>query len=368
VLASIISFLLLVAACGGGDEAGDGGEAAAGSENDRVADEREEAGEGEEDTASENPWENYSSPIAALLGFDTGADPDDQEAEFLEQERQIQEQIRQCMAEQGWEYQPIDQSQFIAFGPGDDLSIEERALEYGYGFSTYFDEEEFFTGPEFEDPNQEYVESLSDAERDAYYRALYGDSPEIDPSLSEEEIEEIFENFVPTGCEPAAYEDAFGGGEQEIFYQTFDEQLQQMYERIESDPRIVAEQEAWSACMAEAGYPFSSHEDLYQELDRRMQPVWESQAFPGEDLSPEEIEAMSDEEREALFNRPPDVDEELLAEVQEYELALAAADLSCPGTTFLPSEARFEVMAEYEQAFIDENADQIREILPDADF
>lgn len=77
---------------------------------------------------------------------------------------------------------------------------------------------------------------------------------------------------------------------------------------------------------------------------------------------------MSDEEREALFNQRPEFDEELLAEVQEYELALAAADISCPGTSFRPSDTYFEVLGEYEQAFIDENADQIREILPDADF
>lgn len=385
VLAMIAALLLVLAACGGADgtaDGGNGGSAASeegaaedggatgdgadddgGGSGDEVADDESEDGDG-----SDNPWEDYSSPIASLLGFDAGFDAEEQEAEFLEQERQAQEKIRQCMAEQGWEYQPVDQSQFAYFGPGEDLSIEEQALQYGYGFSTYFDEEEFFTGPDFEDPNQEYVESLNDAERDAYYRDLYGESPEIDPSLSEEEIEEIFRDFEPTGCQNTAYEEIYSQGEEQIFYETFGDQLEEMYQRIESDPRIVAEREAWSACMAEAGYPFSSQDEIYEELDRRMQPVYESQVFPGQDLSPEEIEAMSDEEREALFNQRPEFDEELLAEVQEYELALAAADISCPGTSFRPSDTYFEVLGEYEQAFIDENADQIREILPDADF
>ncbi len=365
-----VAFLLVLVACGGGTatpteaaEAQTEGTDAGSGEGDNA----EDQGEGEQE--SNNPWENYVSPIGALLGFD-GRNQEDQQAEFAQREREAQDEIRRCMAAEGFEYEPMDQGEGFFFSEEEDLSPEERVLKYGYGMSTYFGEEQEFFEEEaaFQDPNQDYVESLSDAERDAYFRALYGESPEFDETLSEEELEALFEDFVPTGCQSEAYDDIYGGDESQAFYETFGDQMEAMWERIQADPRIVAERDAWVACMAEAGYAFSSQEDVYQELESRMEPIWNSQVHPAENMTEEQIEALSEDELDALFGQGPDVDEELLAEVREYELALAATDLACPGTTFLPSDAQFEVMAEYEQAFIDENADQIRELLPDADF
>ncbi len=378
ISAMAVAFLLVLVACGGaagtpaeaGGAANESGAAPAAGESTADGDSTssETEGEGDEQDPSD-PWASYVSPIGALLGFD-GRDDEAQQAEFEQQEREAQDEIRRCMAAEGFEYQPLDRTDTVFFGEVDELSPEERTLQYGYGMSTYFDEEQTFEGEEaFQDPNQDYVDSLGEAEQDAYYRALYGDSPEIDESLTEEEIEALFDDYQPTGCEPTAYDAIYGGGDEVGgFYETFGEQLEAMYERIQADPRIVAERDAWVACMAEAGYAFSSQDEVYQELERRMQPVWESQSFPGEELSEEEFEALSEDELEALFSQRPEVDEALLAEVREYELAVAAADLSCPGTSFLPSEAFFEVIAQYEQAFIDENADQIRELLPDAEF
>lgn len=365
IVALAVVLLLVIAACGGGTTTqSDSG--AQQSESPEIGNETTESQA--TDQQSNNPWEDYVSPIAVLLGYDN-LDSEDQQAEFVQREREAQDTIRQCMAAEGFEYQPIVESELVFFSEGDDLSPEERAVQYGYGFSTYFGEEQDFVEEEaYQDPNQDYIDSLGEAERDAYFRALYGDQPEFDETLSEEELEQSFENFVPTGCQSEAYEDLYGGGEFETFYQTFGDQLDGMYERIQADPRIVAEREEWVACMADAGYAFGSQEEIYEDLQSRMDPIWNSQSFPGEDLTEEQFAAMSEDELEALYSQRPQFDEELLAEVREYELELAAVDISCPGTSFLPSQAFFEVQAEYEQAFIDENADQIRELIPDSDF
>ena len=52
----------------------------------------------------------------------------------------------------------------------------------------------------------------------------------------------------------------------------------------------------------------------------------------------------------------PEYDEELLAQVQAYELALAAADLECGADL---QRAMYEVSAEYEEEFIAAHGDEL---------
>ena len=52
----------------------------------------------------------------------------------------------------------------------------------------------------------------------------------------------------------------------------------------------------------------------------------------------------------------PTYDEELLAQVQAYELALAAADLECGADL---QRAMYEVSAEYEEEFIAAHGDEL---------
>jgi len=190
----MIAELLLAAACGGGDS------------------------DGSVDATGDLTFQdvNEQSPLAQAMGWASSSDQDAVRDEFVAEERERQEVIAQCMRDQGFEYIPLDFSQSAFFGVDEQFGglepgTREWTERYGYGYSTTFDQN-FGAGPEdeFRDPNQEYIESLSPAETDAYYAALYGSDAfdEFDPTLSDEELAEEEQNFeyVPQGCEGQAWE------------------------------------------------------------------------------------------------------------------------------------------------------------------
>ncbi|MEM8904442.1 MAG: hypothetical protein AAGF02_12120, partial [Actinomycetota bacterium] len=242
----------------------------------------------------------------------------------------------------------------------------EFAEQYGLGMSTFFErEQEAFAvdDEEFVDPNQDYVESLSDGEREAFYEALHGESPEIDESWTEEEIQEAFESFVPTGCDSEARAEVYGpgyfGGLGSEAMQEFNDLQQDLYQRIEADPRVVEMQAAWQACMTEAGHDFADEQDMYETLSDRMNELYESQSFPGDDLTEEEFEALTSEQRDELFSQPPEYDRELLAEIQATEIDVAVDHHDCSVGS---ARLRFEVQRELEAEFVEQHADLIDEV------
>ena len=306
--------------------------------------------------------------LGDFFGF--GGSDEDQQEQWRQQEVEIQESIRTCMAEQGFEYIPVSYpNDFIDF----EFDEREWAETNGFGVTTWFlqEEEQFFPEDDFVDPNQENIEAMSDSERDAYYEALYGDYEEYEPTY-DEDGNEIFEfEGFGSGCEPEAYEAVYGG--QDDVYLEFGEELEALYEKVESDPRIVAIQDDWSACMADLGYTFSNQEEMYEyiftDFQARADEVLGSQfndPFAGwtEEEINEFFETKSDEEIEAFFVEAEsatrsDVDEEALAALNEEEIALAVADIDCRGDS---QDIYQEVYAEYEADFVRQNRTRLEEI------
>ncbi len=243
------------------------------------------------------------------------------------------------MAAQGFEYVPVDYGQMTFFGPGDGLDPTslEFAEQYGFGWSTMmFDEGFEEEAGDFHDPNQEYIESLSEGAQEAYYEALYGSGPEFDASMTEEEMDQLFEDnpelFGPSGCEGEAWEESssFGGAQQ--IWMEFGDQLDDLYERVQADPRIVEVERSWVECMGGKGHAFSSMDDMYMALDQRMQELWNSDYVdPLAGMTDEEIDALADEQLDDLFSGP-DIDEEVLAEINAWEISLALDSFDCGGT------------------------------------
>ena len=344
----VVAAVLLLAACGGGD---DGDTVAAG-----------------EAPVSEEEWR--ALPLAQAMGWDELGPGSEEEWEA--QEREVQELTAECMAALGFEYQPVDYGGGISFDPYAELDVEpgsrEFAEQYGLGMMTFFEQEQEAFGPgieeDFVDPNQEYVESLSDGERDAYFQALHGDFPEIDESLSEEEMNEIWEDFVPTGCESEAQREVFGAGffgpgDQSETVQEFWELQEELFQRIEADPRIVDLRTEWQACMSEAGHDFTDEQDMYESLNERTNEFYESMSYPGDDLTPAEWEAMSEDELEALYSQPPEFDRALLDELQALEIDIAVAHYDCSEGS---QRLRYEVQRELESEFVEQHADLIEEV------
>jgi hypothetical protein len=339
---AIATLLTLGAAACGGDD----------------ADEVASAG-GDEELTQEEMMEAYADmPLQQLLGM--SGDPEEQQEQWAEQERVVQAAIAECMAAEGFEYIPVDTSGFTSFSsdwPGSDLTPREYAEQYGYGISTTY-EENMSSAPVPEDmpedPNMEIVEAMSPGEQEAYYAALYGESQEFDPTAEEQEVE--YEG--PQGCYGEAYEATSQGGVNAV-YTEFEDEINDLYERLEADPRIVALEAAWVECMADAGYSFTERFEPYDEISSRMEPLYNAgmggMVFEGD-------EAMgSSEVTEETVVQPgaPELTPEqrrILEEVQAYEIEVAVADYECAKGDM---EVYLEVQRELEQAFVDSYGDQI---------
>ena len=337
---------------------------------------------GGDDVATE-----FESPLGDFLGWTTDFNDEDEQAKYQEIERQAQEAAAVCMKAEGFEYIPVDYSQFENFaGEEEGLEWGTRAWgdKYGFGISTQrysqedvgpdlvghnypeFMEEE---GEEFADPNQAYVESLPEAEQEVYFETLYGqdDGPQWDESLSDEEndamMEEYYnENYEPTGCMNIAYQESSGEDSYQEFDNTFGDLLQEMEERFESDPRVSARKSEITSCVAEKGYEYTDEESVYEDIEERMSSFSNNQfedPFGGVDP-----DTLSDEEIDAIFADMNSISEEdlvKLAEVQEYELGLAAAVMDCSNGALSSyvDPVLVQIRIELEQEFLDTNADEL---------
>lgn len=323
-----------------------------------------------------------ASPLAEFLGQgDFINDPEAAQARAIEDERARQEIIAECMGEQGFEYTPVDQSQFMAVSAeAEEWGSEEWVAKWGFGITTQyfsqdqvgpdligFDESRFETeAEEFVDPNQDYVESLSESERDAYFEALHGQDPlegMMDESLSEEEMEAQMEDFrwEPQGCEGEAYAE---NNNSMSFYMDFQDEMQEMQERIESDPRVVERRRQISDCVADKGHEYESMEKLYERFYADLEELSAS-IDHGEPpmISEEEAAGMSQAELRELYS-PPELSDEAkaeLAELQAEELDLAAAVTDCDGGFDAEYEIMADIRAEYEQEFLDTHADELEQ-------
>ncbi len=341
------------------------------------------------DGSNETTAEAASSPLADFLGQgDFLDDPEAAQAQWAEEERERQEVIASCMQAQGFEYTPVDYSQFDTFEEDlEDWGSEEWVAEWGFGITTQrFSQQQ--VGPnlkgwddarfedeaqEFVDPNQDYIESLSQEEQDAYYEALYGGEnffPEVDESMSEEEQEAAFESveWEPQGCEGEAFDESVGFS----FYQDFEDELQEMEKRFEADPRVAERRQEVTSCVSDKGLVFTDMDSIYERFEEEIQAMdpYANGDFAEPDfgISEEEMAQMSEEELDEFFSdfefTEPELSEEdkvKLGELQAEEIELAVAVTECGGGFEQEYEQLADIRAEYEQEFLDTHADRLAE-------
>ncbi|SDU38676.1 hypothetical protein [Jiangella alkaliphila] len=343
---------------GCGDDDGSGGQ------NDGTnGDSADQAGDGEE----LSPLEEYMGENSGFAGggrMTVALSAGDMDEEQRQQMRQVEELVAACMQEAGFEYVPVD-----PFGgdTGEDpfaeayaLPPDEFAREYGYGMTTLMDPNK---GDEQEstDPNEAIREGLSKTALEEYSRTLWGDTVQMaegggavsvapGPGGTGAPVEP-----EDMGCHGEASAEVFGedggmmkGPDFSEFEGLF-EDLEALRERIESDPRIIEATEAWSACMAEAGYSeFDTPTAAEDSVMERMSELygWEDQGS-GDDTS---------EDGPSVTMGGPDevdVDEAALAELQEYEIAVATADYDCEEQEFV--DVQQEVAWGFEEDFVEEH-------------
>jgi len=318
--------------------------------------------------------------LADFLGYGT-EDPEQAQAQYMDEEARRQELIRGCMAEEGFDYTPVmpPEDSFQAWNPEDE---EEMVRTQGFGITTWYgNEDSFDPGIEWEDPNQEMVEAMSETEREAFYAALYGSEEEqmegsvteIDPETGEEMT--YYEGFG-FGCEGEASEEIWGDQSQtQDLWEELSPEMDAMYQRVEADPRVVELNEEWSACMADAGFEFESRNQMYETVFEDFQQRFDEIVGPGggfadpfEGWTEEEIEAFFEEhtedEIEAFFQdaeqqTQTDIDQEALTALQQEEIDLAVANFECTGDY---DEQYQAIAADFEAEFIAANKDILEQI------
>lgn len=311
---------LALAGCGGGGEGPSS----------------EESPKGALDTFFEQMWGDY--------------DPEEQNA----QQMRIEELKAECMADEGFEYIPVDWSRGVVSEPlpaEDEIpwGTLEFAEQYGYGITTnpWEDSEQPLEpiDPGIEDPNMAIVDAMSESEQMAYWEALYGPQTEEPMPEDGEWVPPSWEDMGCSGwAEHEVYGDAaYGGGEDDPFLE-LQEDMNRMWESMQNDERITAANAAWADCMADAGEPGyakvgEAEEQFWTRTDEIRNEVWEG-------LGPEAGEDAWMAAEEEIQRR--------LAELSEEEIALAVTDFTCRDDVGF-TEAQTEVNLEYQQEFYDAN-------------
>lgn len=258
-------------------------------------------------------------PLTEFLGFSTlerGAIGLPQLSEEEEQRQYaLQELIARCMADHEFEYVPVAISDQLAavYGDAYTLGPEQFAAQYGYGVST------LGAGglevDDLDDPNEQIRANLSPEAQQDYQLALWGDPDADEPGCHDRATAEVYGTGADSDQGFAEFADLFG-------------ELSELYQRIEDDPRMTAAHGRWADCMAQAGYPgLAVPQDAQQSVFERM-----SASF-GEDTAEAAPAA--------------------LAEVRDYELALAPVDYGCQREHV--DGPRAEVVQELEEQFVAEH-------------
>lgn len=412
LVAFIVAFLLLSAA--GCTSSADTGESV--SETDVSADTAEPADSDSGDTTQTQPAdssdnagadqdsdqdgdlveeptinERFVSPLTTALGVEL----DQFGAINAAFEQRAQDLITECMAEAGFEYAPeqvgtglvsLDRVTELQAT----LSLDDFIDSYGYGLATLveldFRDEgvlrfaERFLGPPATTPR-------SEAEQEAFEIALNGSS--VQDLTAEQAQDEVTgstdddgqapadadtpdspEDWKARGCRVYGYQTA-NSTELNVFQALDDllgDEYNDMFVRIDNDPRIVAANADWASCMSEQGYDYANPGEPWVDISEQSDALGERFLASPEVLGlfdealTANVAAMTSVERLAFFEETgalqgfslvPGLSDEL-DDLIELELTVARADFNCADTDVY-DEVRFEV----ETAFVEEHADLI---------
>jgi hypothetical protein len=272
--------------------------------------------------------------VESLQDYFGGTDQAAQQARFERQQRVAEEIIAKCMRAQGFEYTAYVQSQNFQI-PAQAKRGEEVAFKrkHGYSFAENMAQQGNFQPQVDNNPNNKRVEKMSEGERNAYQKALYG----VDPSKPPVDGQ----NFQPSGCQSEAYK---GQGDA---WKPLESKFVALGKKTEADPDIAKLNAKFTSCMKKAGYAISKEQDIYEKiLNPKQQKIYESiySQAPTTDAG-----SASSGPPPA----PPTIPPAKIDEFKTFEMKVANADVDCRPQKDV--NKMFEFTQKYEKAFIDEN-------------
>lgn len=279
--------------------------------------------------------------------YGTDLSPEEQQKKYAEEDRKREELVAQCMKEEGFEYKPNVQSFSFSEGTAEEWNPDSRewVSQYGYGMVNFPGREETDSSnaTEYEDPNADYVGTLSESEQAAFYEALYGPTPDEEDMPADGEAVEW--DWSAAGCSGWAQHERDGDNAM-----TSDEHkplmdaMNSLWEDTMSAPEISALNAEWAGCMADAGYPgFSAQQDAQNSINEKMNAAYEN--------SVPTATATGAASGETAPAGPDGAD---MSELGKEEIELALADLDCREKTEYRDKMQ-EVQFKREQQFVDDH-------------
>lgn len=295
------------------------------------------AGESGELTEADSPLDQA---LEGIGGY-TAMTQEEQAAYYTDLHRRSEEVVAECMADQGFEYIPVDNTAYQGPSVLEGYGTREWMLQYGYGIATLAGEE---TSSEDTNPNQDLLDQMSEAEQAAWNVALWGNS-RFDPDAPE----------LPTdpdavGCKERAEQEVWAQDERQsavtdVWAQpTFAELREGMTALSDTDDTAALEGVAqeWSDCMAQAGY---------SGLENPPAAV----AFISDQVEERYTEANADQDP---GSGTTEVIEPDLTDLAAVEIAVATADLGCQEEAGYQQE-QLRLRFEREQEFVDAHREDI---------
>lgn len=304
--------------------------------------------------------------------------PDWDNVDWQDQERKAQELIAKCMRAEGWEYIPVEYPDYAMEWTPEDQRKQISEQGYGIVFWTLNQGNEDIDDPwrDWVDPNQEYVDSLSEKEMTAYFESLYGTEEEqmadqvteIDPETGDEYTIQYGNG---AGCQGEAYSEVNGEDPTQTpgYWEAIQEFYDELQQRVDSDPRMVELNTSWAKCMKAAGYDYQEQSDIWDKAyasiqDRHDAIVPDLWKDPFEGWTDDEIsdffENTPQDEIDALFNQSYDLTADQRAQLEELleeEIALALAEFDCSAPFYEKSQQIYE---EIEEQYALEHEDELR--------
>jgi len=301
---------------------------------------------GGNDKAEESPLSKY---LSAAWGGDLS--PEEQQKKMEDQQKRTEELVAKCMSKEGFEYKPNTGNAGMVFSSSDDVKWEpddkKWVEKYGYGMvnSPYNEQAEEQPTEEYKDPNQKYVESLSESEQTAYSETLYG-------APSEEAMNEdgSFEyNWEDGGCYGWAQHEIQGEDPlQADEFKELTEKMSALWSEGQAAPQYKELNAKWASCMADGGEPgFKLQQDAQQSISEEQQKIFEAAYGDQANMTPEQMEQQPDP------NKSPE-----MKKLGEREIELALVDLECRKKTSYTEEAR-KIQFAIEEKFIADNKKEL---------
>jgi len=318
--------------------------------------------------------------IASVMGM---ADPDD--FDFNATVDAIEELVADCMTKEGWTYFPQKIPDLHPEFEDDDAAEVARIKREGLGITYYLLGDAAQDGVAgdpwvtYNDKNLAYVAALNDGAKKAYNDSLYGSAEEqaadkttaVDPATGQEVT--IAKSSV--GCRGEAA-DAFYGdnpAHNPVYKQLMQSYWDDLDARTAADPRFIAANAEWSACMKKAGYDYETPakftDSTYLEFQGRASDVVGPDAFadPTAGWTDEAIaefwKTATPESISALYSHPVELTADQRKQIEAIfaeEVAVALANHTCSKDFNATAK---EISADVEAKYAVEHEDEFKQLV-----